>query len=417
MADAPDGPVERVVVIGGGVGGARAVAALREHVFGGQVTLVCGEAHRPYDRPPLSKEFLIDGPAIGTVALHPEDYYLEAGIAVRRGIRAIAIDRAACEVRLKGGERVAYDRLILATGGIARRLDFPGADLPGVMVLRTLEDATALHAMLARGSRVAIVGGGFIGLEVAAAARSHGNPVTVIEIADRLVGRTATPAVSAALARLHRANGVDVRCGARIEAAGGDSVLDHVMLAGGERLPCDLMVMGVGLAPDLSLATDCGLPVADGVLTDPEGRTADPKIFAIGDVACAANPALGASVRLESWESARLQADAAARAICNVPQRRHELPWAWSNQYDRTLQVLGVPAPDQRLVVRAGSEQDEVIEFGLVGDRIVQIAALGRAGDFATARRLANMRIPVTARALADADTPLRSLLRSPVIA
>jgi 3-phenylpropionate/trans-cinnamate dioxygenase ferredoxin reductase subunit len=219
------------------------------------------------------------------------------------------------------------------------------------------------------------------------------------------------------VARLHLTHGVDVRCGARIVAAGGDTALDHVVLADGERLPCDLMVMGVGLVPDLSLASGCGLPVGDGILTDEVGRTADPRIFAIGDVACSSNSALGASIRLESWESARFQAVAVARAICGQPQSHHELPWAWSNQYDRTLQVLGVPMPGQRLVTRAGGDCDEVIEFGLVGERIVQVAALGRAGDFAVARRLANMRIAVAPEALADPAAPLRTLLRSPAIA
>jgi 3-phenylpropionate/trans-cinnamate dioxygenase ferredoxin reductase subunit len=315
-------------------------------------------------------------------------------------------------VTLSTGQRVTYDHLLLATGASPKRLDLPRSDLPGIFYLRTLEDARSIAAELRPGIRVALIGGGFIGLEVAASAREIGAQTTLLCSGSRLLSRSVTPAIAEAVLNLHLAKGVDVRLGAKVSAFEGASRLCAIQLECGERLPADLAVVGIGAEPNSALAAAAGLTISDGgVETDACGRTEDPRIFAIGDVARQLHPLLGCRTRLECWDAAQRQAEAAAAAICGAPRPRPEAPWLWSDQFEKRLQVVGAPGLWRRTVVRAGLVPGELIEFAVEDSRIVGAIALGCTRELAIARRMIARVEPVRIQDLADVGRPLRTLL------
>ncbi|MFQ5958789.1 MAG: NAD(P)/FAD-dependent oxidoreductase, partial [Alphaproteobacteria bacterium] len=303
------------VVVGAGQAGGRAVEAMHAEGFAGRIVLVGEEAYLPYERPPLSKQLLIgdDGPE--RAFLHDEGYYRERGTDLRLGIRAIAIDRQARRIRLADGEALAYDKLLIATGSRVRRLAVPGCDLAGVHYLRDIDDSLAIRARLSADARVVVVGGGYIGLEVAAAARTRGCRVTVLEMQDALMSRVVAPEIGRFFARVHRERGVDIRTGVTVGGFEGRHRLERVVGADGEAFPADLAVVGVGVVPNTDLAADAGLAIDDGIVVDEFGRTSDPDIFAAGDVTNHPSPLLGRRLRLESWQNAQNQAIAVARVM------------------------------------------------------------------------------------------------------
>lgn len=327
------------VIVGAGQAAASAVQSLRKRGYGGAIVLFGDEPAPPYQRPPLSKGFLGGDPPAASLSVLPADFYARHGIELRLGRRVVAIDRGGRQIELVDGSRQPYAKLLLATGARARCL-FKGLD--GVHLLRSLADAERLRAACVAGARMVVVGGGYIGLEVAAKARSLGLAVTLLEAAPRILNRVASPPVAAYFDALHRDRGVDLRTGVRILAMEGRDRVTAVGLADGSTVPADLVVVGVGSVANVELARDAGLAVDDGILVDETTATADPDIFAAGDVTRFPSRLYGRRLRLESVQNAIAQARTAAAAMLGVPERYDPLPWFWSDQYDSKLQIAGL---------------------------------------------------------------------------
>ena len=332
--------MERIVIIGAGQAGVQAAASLRGAGFAGEIALIGDEPFPPYQRPPLSKAYLAGELARERLFLKPDSFFRETACDLRLAVRVVAIDRAAKTVRIKGGDSLAYSKLLLATGAKPRRIRAPGADLPGLYYLRGIEDVDALRRELAPGKHLAVVGGGYIGLEVAAVAVKHGLDVTVIESEARVMPRTASESISRFFEQVHRAAGVRLHLNAAAQEFEGTAKVEAVS-AGGERIPADVVLVGIGVVPNDELARDAGLACNDGIVVDEFAATSDPNIFAAGD--CTNHPARGGTlVRLESVQNAIEQAKHAAHAMVGDPKPYREVPWFWSDQYDLKLQIAGL---------------------------------------------------------------------------
>ena len=365
--------VRHVVIVGGGLAGAKTAEALRAQEFDGDVTLLAAEPQLPYERPPLSKGYLIGKASFDEAVVHPEDWYRDHRIDLRRGTRAGAIDAIGHRVSLADGGAIGYDKLVLATGARPRRLSLPGADAAGVHYLRTREDSDAIRACLGDGQRLIIIGGGWIGLEVAAAARGAGTTVTLLEAAELPLLSVLGPELAQVFADLHRANGVDLRLDVRVDAittSHGRAV--GARLSDGTTIEADAIVAGVGAVPDLTLAESAGLDLDNGVLVDASLRSSDPDIYAVGDIAHHDHPVFGHRVRVEHWATALKQPAVAVAALLGQHTSYTELPYFYSDQYDLGLEYVGY-APNgsyDQVVVRGDLARREFVAFWLAYGRI-----------------------------------------------
>lgn len=398
-----------IVIVGAGQAGGWAAKTLRAEGYQGSVVLIGAERHPSHERPPLSKAVLSGEAAPETTHLFKPDEHAALAMDFRAEARATRIDRSAKRVELAGGGSVAYDKLILTTGGTARKLPIPGGDSPRVFYLRTIEDSLAIRDAIGPGKKLAVIGGGWIGLEVAATARKRGTSVVVIEALDRLCARTVPPAISAFLRTRHERESVDIRLGVGVKAIEDRGQL-VVRLADGGAIEADAVVAGIGLEPDVSLARDAGLAVDNGIVVDEQGRTSDPDIFAAGDCANTPLPCLGRRVRLESWANAQNQSIVAAKAALGQDARYDELPWFWSDQYDVNLQILGLPARWPEPVVRGDPASGSFSYFYLDGERIAAIVSVNAPRDLRAAKKLVQTRKPVSAASLADPAVQLQRL-------
>ena len=369
MTDAP------VVIVGGGLAGATVATTLREGGFTGPVVLLAGEPNRPYERPPLSKGYLLGTDERESAFVHPLTWYAENDVDLRLGTRVTVIDRAAQEVVLGDGSRLRYRDLVLATGSVPRTLEVPGADLAGVHYLRRLEDADALLAAFARKPRVVVVGGGWIGLETAAAARAAGLDVTVLVRGAAPLVAVLGREMAGMFADLHVEHGVHLRTHAEVHAllSVDQKAVSGVRLTDGQVVPADLVVVGIGAIPEVRLAADAGLEVADGVVVDEHLRTADPHVLAAGDVAEAWRPALHRRLRTEHWANAQRQGAVAARSIMGADASDDRLPYFYTDQYDLGMEYVGYVGPDghDELVVRGDLAKRELIAFWLREGRVL----------------------------------------------
>jgi len=406
-----------MVVVGGGECGARAAFALREAGWSGPLTLVGAEAVPPYERPPLSKSLMTEPHASAPTTICDTEMLRAAGIDFAAGIAATDIDRDHHEVVLADGQRIAYQRLLVATGATSRRLPLPGAAVDGVYCLRSHSDALALRDRLRPGARIGVIGGGFIGLELAASATVRGCTVTVIELAAQLMSRGATAHIATLVTARHEQAGVDVRCGTgvvRLERRDEEMLLE---LTTGEALVCDAVVVGIGAVPETSLAQKAGLAVDNGVRVDTRLTTSDPDVFAAGDCCSWPHPLYdGRRIRLESWRNAQDQGGAAARNMLGADEPFTTVPWFWSDQYDLTLQIAGLPDTATTEVVRRRPDGVE-IRFGLGPDgRLLSASAVGTTNAVAQDIRLAELLIARRATpspaTLADPTAGLKALLR-----
>jgi 3-phenylpropionate/trans-cinnamate dioxygenase ferredoxin reductase subunit len=364
------------VIVGAGLAGAKAAETLREEGFGGRVVLVGEESERPYERPPLSKGYLLGDQDRDAVYVHGADWYEENEVELRLGQRVVALDRAAHEVELEGGERIGYRKLLLATGASPRTLAVPGADLPGVHHLRRLPDSDRLRAALSGGRRVAMAGAGWIGLEIAAAARGQGCPVTVVEPAPTPLHVALGPEMGTFFADLHRERGVEFRFGAGVAGVVGDTQVKALRTTDGEEIPADVVVVGVGARPNTALAEAAGLTVDDtngGIVVDARLRTDDPDIHAAGDVAAVPSPHYGRRLRVEHWASAISGGQTAARAMLGRPADHDELPYFFSDQYDVGMEFTGWFAPGgyDRVVTRGDVPGRAFHAFWLAGNHVL----------------------------------------------
>lgn len=402
---------ETIAIVGAGQAGGWAAQTLRSEGFAGRVVLIGDEPHRPYERPPLSKAVLSGDAHADTTHLLKPEAFDALRIDWRPNVGATFIDRAAKQLHLTRGAHVSYDKLILCSGGRARRLNIPGTDLPGVFTLRSIGDAAALGAALSAGKRLLVVGGGWIGLEVAATARKKGLDVTVVEAMGRLCERTVPPEISGYLLQLHAAHGVDVRLGTGIGrlAQGARGALT-ASFTDGRALECDAVLVGVGLVPNDELAREAGLACDGGILVDSQCRSSDPDILAAGDVAAWHCEWAGRRTRLESWQNAQEQGIAAARAALGIAVNHQPLPWFWSDQYEINLQIFGMPTPAHDVVVRGDRNSSSFVMFFLDAGKVVAALGPNAARDLRFARRLIERRTSVDAAQLADLRVPLAKL-------
>ncbi|MEC9433083.1 MAG: FAD-dependent oxidoreductase [Pseudomonadota bacterium] len=402
-----------MVILGAGQAGASLAAALRAKGYDGPVTLVGDEPTAPYQRPPLSKKYLLGEMARDRLLLRPEAFYAEQNIDLRTGLTAEAIDRDAKTVRFAGGETLAYDKLALTTGARPRALPAAiGGDLPGVFAVRNLADVDAMQPEFVAGRRLLVVGGGYIGLEAAAVAASLGLQVILIEAAPRILGRVACPETAAWFVALHRARGVDLREGvglARLEP-GPDGRVARAVLADGPALDVDFVLVGIGVAANAELAEAAGLALspAGGIEVDAACRTADPAIFAAGD--CASLPWRGARIRLESVQNAIEQGEAAAAAMLGEPADYAPMPWFWSDQFDVKLQIAGLARDWDRIVTRPGARDGTVSHWYFRGTELIAVDAMNDPRAYMTGKRWLEAGRSPDADALADPAADLKTL-------
>jgi 3-phenylpropionate/trans-cinnamate dioxygenase ferredoxin reductase component len=369
-----DNTSQTFVIVGASVAGAKAAEALRSEGFEGRVVLVGEETELPYERPPLSKGVLLGNDEPSTVYLHEQGWYDEQRIELRLGVRVRLIDRDAHEVELSDGARLSYDKLLLATGSSVRRPKIPGGDLDGVLYLRTLTDSNRLREAFAAARRVVVVGAGWIGLETAAAARSAGADVTVIEPQPTPLFAALGREMGEVFGDLHRAHGVDLRLGQSVTAFRGEGAAVSAVVTGeGEEVPADVVVVGVGVTPNTELAEAAGLDVSDGVVADARLQTSDPDIFAAGDVVRWQSPVFGRSLRVEHWANAHDGGPAAARSMLGSAAPYDAIPFFFSDQYDLGMEYSGDVGPDgyDEVVVRGDAKAREFVAFWLRGGKVV----------------------------------------------
>lgn len=415
MLDMPDlDTSSTVVIVGAGVGGARAAEALRSWGYAGRIVMLGAEPERPYERPPLSKGYLLGDGSEEGYYLRPAGYYAEQRIELRLGARATALDGHRREVTLDDGERLRFDRLLIATGATPRRLPVPGADLPGIYTLRTLADARAIRAALAGAQRVAVVGAGFIGAELAACCRTLGLAVTMLEMTDWPVEYAWGAEVGRLVAQLHRARGVELRLGARVVGfeAGPDGRVAQVLAEDGGVTACDVALVGVGVAPEVGWLAGSGVEIGRGVLVDEHCETTIPGVYAIGDVAEWYHPGYDERLLVEHFDNAGNQAGAAARAMLGNPVPYAPVPYFWSDQYDISFQFAGHTPGYDEVVFRGDTAGNSWAAFYLRNGVFRAVVAANRFRDFAVARRLLASGAPVAPEQLADEGVELKALLR-----
>ena len=399
-----------IVIVGGGHAAGQGAASLRQSGYDGELVVVCDEPHIPYQRPPLSKQYLAGEHGLDRVYLRPEAFYQGRSIELRSGRRATEIDVKAKTLVLDDASTLTYDKLLLATGSRVRKLDIPGGALPGVHYLRNIADADNIKADMASGRRITIVGGGYIGLEVASVAVQAGLSVAVLEMEDRILKRVASAEMSAFYHALHTDAGVDIRTSASAQRFGGTERVDRVICADGTEVPSDLVVVGVGIVPNIELAQSAGLTCENGILVDEHCTTSGPDIYAAGDCTNHPNPILGRRLRLESVPNAMEQSRAAAANMAGQETVYANVPWFWSDQYDLKLQMVGFSTDGNSHVVRGDTTTRKFVMFHLKDDVLVAADAVNAPREFMTCRQLVGRR--VDERQLADASVDLKQLMQ-----
>jgi 3-phenylpropionate/trans-cinnamate dioxygenase ferredoxin reductase subunit len=400
---------ERIVIIGAGQSGAQAVATLRAEGFTGPITMVGDESYAPYQRPPLSKAYLMGTMERDRLFLKPDAFYAEAGCELLLGVTATKIDRADKKVVLADGRTLPYDKLLIATGTRVRKIRAPGNDLPGIHYLRGIADVDLLRDVFTQGRKLAIVGGGYIGLEVAAVAAKRGIDVTVFEAMNRLMARACSPRISDFYAKVHSDAGVKLLLDTGVEAFEGDGKLQAIR-ANGVSHAADVALVGIGVVPNQELAMEAGLGCDDGIVVDASSNaTGDPHIFAAGD--CTKHVGRhGTAIRLESVQNAIDQAKHAALCMAGKPSTYREVPWFWSDQYDLKLQIAGLAQPTDQLVMRGDTEARKFAIFHLRDGVVVAVEAVNAAPEYLIGRKLIADGAKVAPERLADTSIPMKTI-------
>jgi 3-phenylpropionate/trans-cinnamate dioxygenase ferredoxin reductase component len=395
------------VIVGASLAGAKAAETLRAEGFEGRLVMIGAEAERPYERPPLSKDYLRGEVGREKVYVHPEGFYAEQRIELRLGQTAVRLDASAHELTLEDGGQLRYDRLLLATGAAPRQLRIPGNDLDGVLFLRSVEDSDVLREKLDRGGRVVVVGAGWIGAEVAASARQRGLEVTLIDPNEVPLERVLGVEVGAVYRDIHAGHGVQMLMGTGVAAFEGDKTVERVRTSDGRELECDFVVVGVGVQPRTELAAQAGIAVNDGILVDEHLQTSVPDVFAAGDVARAHHPLYGQGIRVEHWANALNQGPAAARNMLRRADAYDRVPYFFSDQYDVGMEYSGFAHDWDRVVFRGDPASGEFIAFWLTGDHVVAGMNVNVWDVTDPIQRLIRERVPVEDHRLADRDIAL----------
>jgi len=399
------------VIVGASLAGAKAAEDLRLEGFGGRVVLIGQEPERPYERPPLSKEYLRGEVGPEKAYVHDEGFYDGHDIELRTSAWVVAIDRAKAQVVFKDFTRLRYDRLLLATGAVPRRLSIPGSDLPGVHYLRTIEDSERLNQAITPASRVVVVGAGWIGSEVAASARQIGAEVVLIERGRLPLERVLGPEVGAVYRDLHTSHGVEFLSDTGIDVIGGTRSVERVRTSAGRRIACDVVVIGVGAVPRVELAEAAGVLVEDGIAVDEHLETSEPGIFAAGDVAAAWHPFYQARIRVEHWANALHQGQVAARNMLGLATPYERLPYFFSDQYDLGMEYTGYAPSWDEIVFRGDPRSHQFIAFWLSDGRVVAGMNANVWDVTGPIGELIRRRMPIDAARLADPEVPLEDLV------
>lgn len=410
-SDLPDATKAPIAIIGAGQAGGRAAEALRSAGHAGPITLIGEEQHPPYERPALSKEFLQHGSLERLAWIRADSWYESNGITLLRGTKAVAVDRSRRRVVFDDGSQSEYELLLLATGARVRPLTVRGADHPLVNYVRTIEDSRRLRRRLVAGAHVVVIGAGFIGMEVAAAARLCGCEVTVLEMAELPLMRSLPPALGRFYVQLHGTHGVTVHTGVRVLGVTDENGRARVFADGAEIPPADVVVAGLGITPNTELARAAEVEVDDGVLVDEYCRTSDPHIFAAGDVSRHFNPLLGRRLRLESWQNAQNQAIAAARNMLGAARPYAQIPWFWSDQYDVNLQIAGIAEPGQEVIRRGRPGQGPVLYLHLSENRLAAAIGINCGREVRFAREIIAMGGTAERATLADETVSLARVM------
>jgi 3-phenylpropionate/trans-cinnamate dioxygenase ferredoxin reductase subunit len=405
--------MQTIAIVGANVGGGRAAEALRQEGFDGRIVLIGAEPERPYERPPLSKELLWGTAEEERLYLRPEAYYAEQQIELWLGVRATGLDPAARQLQLADGRSLPYDKLLIATGAAPRWLQVPGADLDGILVLRTLADARALRRRIEGARRVVVVGAGFIGAEVAASCRRAGLEVVALEAAAVPLERALGSEVGQIYAEIHRAHGVDLRTNEALAGFRGQGKVEQVLGTSGAAFECDFALVGVGVRPECGWLEGSGVALENGVLVDELCRTNVPEVYAAGDVANWWHPRLGERLRVEHYDNAQNQGVAAARSMLGRGEPYGPVPFFWSDQYGLNLQYVGHASGQDEVVLRGSVEDGSWSAFYLRDGRLRAALGVNRYRDVSAARQLIAHQAPVEARQIADEGTDLRALARA----
>src|SRR5687767_11865026 len=398
------------VIVGASLAGAKAAETLRDEGFDGRVVLVGAEEERPYERPPLSKDYLRGETERDKVYVHDEGFYAEHDIELRLGRTAVSLDTANAQLELDDGQQLSYDRLLLTTGAQPRRLEIPGAELDGIFYLRSVDDSDALRERVDRGGAVVVVGAGWIGAEVAASARQRGLDVTVVEPASVPLERVLGKEIGAIYRDIHTDHGVRMLTGTGVEALEGDGAVERVRTSDGRVIDCDFVVVGVGVRPRTALAAEAGLAISNGILVDALLRASAPGVFAAGDVANAQHRFYGEAIRVEHWANALNQGPAAARNMLGQSAIYNRLPYFFSDQYDVGMDYTGLARGCDRVVFRGDPAEREFVAFWMFENRVMAGMNVNVWDVTDAIQRLIGERIAVDDRRLADPDVPLDEL-------
>lgn len=402
--------MNNVVIVGAGHAAGQVVASLRQNNFNGRITLLGEESWYPYQRPPLSKKYLAGDMQAERLYFKPQAFYDQPNIDVRLNTRAMAIERATRSVHTVDGHSFSYDYLVIATGSRPRQLALPGTDLHGIYYLRSIDDVDRIRAEIEGNRRVVIVGAGYIGLEVAAVLAQLDQQVTVVESADRVMSRVVSPELSKFYQDVHAENGVQLKLSAGISGFDGEDRIANVNLDNGEKIPADIVVIGIGIVPNTELAADAGLDVTNGVVVDDHCRTSDPHIYAVGDCTWHPNRLLGIELRLESVHNALEQAKTAAGNICGEDLSYAQVPWFWSDQFDLKLQIAGLSQGYDEVVIRGRMEERSFACLYLRNGQLIAVDAVNSPKDFIQSKPLIASRAKIDHALLSNSDIALKDM-------
>ena len=398
-----------MVIIGAGHAAGQAAASLRQEKYEGEITIIGDEPHVPYQRPPLSKQYLSGEQALERVYIRPEKFYADKGVTLKLGVSATAIDPAAHTVTTSDGDTVEYEKLIIATGSRARILNIEGSNLGGIHYLRTISDVDAIRDQMAPGKNLVIVGGGYIGLEVASVAVEAGLTVHVLEMEERILQRVTTPQMSEYYHNLHTSRGVNIHTNTGVTGFAGEGDVAKVLCGEDRSFDADLVIVGIGIIPNIELAQEAGLDCENGIVVDDHCRTSDPDIYAAGDCTNHPNPLLDRRLRLESVPNAMEQARVCASNMLGGDKIYSSMPWFWSDQYELKLQMVGFSADGNEQVIRGDMAANQFAVFYLKDGVVVSADAVNSPKEFMVCKQLVGK--PVDKAALANPDTDLKSLL------
>ncbi len=400
----------RIVIAGAGHAAGQIVVSLRQNKYDGEIVLVGDEPYLPYQRPPLSKKYLAGDMPAERLYVKPASFYEDAGVELHLETRIEAIDRSAHCLCIADGERLAYDKLVLALGSRARRLSVEGIHLPGVHYLRSVADVDGIREGLESGRRLVVIGAGYIGLEVAAVARQAGLDVTVLEMTDRVMRRVVSPEISDFYQIEHTNHGVKLRLSTDVTSINGKKRVKSVTTGDGDEIAADLVVIGIGIVPNTELASAAGLDVDDGIVVDDHCRTSDADIYAVGDCTLHPNDIYGRRLRLESVHNALEQAKTAAANLCGQDVSYSQVPWFWSDQYDLKLQIAGLSEGYDDVVIRGNPAERSFACLYLKDSRLIAIDAINAPRDFVQSKPIIAAGKPIATERLADPETQLKDL-------